>query len=308
MTETMTTIVIRRQKPGDARSFFMEHEVESGGKTVLDALRELRDTVDPALAFRAQCKSGICGSCAVRVNGQARLACNTFLSDVAADGKVILEPLLNFAVEEDLVVEDEPFWKAVEAMKPWLWNDKGYDHHEQVLEQVQNGTDCIMCSACYSECEVQAVKKSGYTGPAGFVQGLRFLGDKRDHGGKARLKLLEQQGLWSCAHMYNCIDACPKHIDIGGVIAGLRGQALSSGLGHNAGGRHVTWFTRGVRSTGKINEFWTLVGTRGWRIIFDLPTGIRMALKGKIPWPWGSKAKNSGVVKKLFRSKKQRSR
>jgi len=302
---TTITLVIRRQKPGDSGSFFMEHQVEADGKTVLDALKEMRDTVDPSLAFRAQCKSGICGSCALRVNGSARLACSTFLSAVQIEGRVVLEPLLNFAVEEDLVVQDRPFWKAIEAIKPWLWSDKGYEHEAVVPPQVKNGTDCILCAACYSECEVQAVKPSGYTGPAGFVQAHRFVADKRDHGGKERLKLLETEGLWSCAHSYNCSEVCPKDIDIGGAIADLRSQALAAGLGRNAGGRHVAWFTRGVRRNGKMNEFWTLAGTRGWRIIFDLPTGLAMAIRGKIPWPWGKKAKSSREVRRYFRSKNQ---
>ncbi|HNT30033.1 MAG TPA: succinate dehydrogenase/fumarate reductase iron-sulfur subunit [bacterium] len=301
----MNTCVLHIRRYDSVRSYWQEFTVDPTGKTVLDALKEIRDTQDQTLAYRAQCRSGICGSCAMRINGQARLACKTFVTDVLVQGKLTLEPLTGFGIIRDLVIEESLFWETIAQIKPWIEAAPAVGSVPEWLADESADSygveNCILCAACQSDCEVHEVKQGGYAGPAGFVQAYRYVRDPRDHTTRERLQLLESQGIWSCTHIQQCSDVCPKGIRIGRVITALRSLLLRSGMGKNPGGRHVEAFTSGVRKHGKLDEFWTMIRTRGMRILSDLPVGWRMTRRGKVVKPVQRKSENSNELKHFFR-------
>lgn len=198
--------------------------------TVLDGLFYIRENLDNSLAFRASCRMGICGSCAVKINGKPRLACETQLSKFK---EVKIEPLDNFAVIKDLVTEFEGFFAKHKKVKPYLINPKL--NYENPVEQIQTPkqlkayydfTLCIKCGACYSVCPAGATLES-YLGPAALASAYRFNADSRDHGKEERLKIVSQpNGVWRCHSAMECSEVCPKQIEPAKAIQLLRRATL----------------------------------------------------------------------------------
>lgn len=198
--------------------------------TVLDALFYIRENIDQSLAFRASCRMGICGSCAVKINGKPKLACETQLARLK---EVKLEPLDNFAVIKDLVTEFEGFFAKHKKVKPYLINPKV--SYENPVEQIQTPKQleayydfslCIKCGACYSVCPTSATLESSL-GPAALVAAYRFNADSRDYGREERLKIVsEASGVWRCHSAMECSEVCPKQIEPAKAIQLLRRATL----------------------------------------------------------------------------------
>jgi len=150
--------------------------------TVLDTLIEVREYHDGTLSLRCSCRSAICGSCAMRINGRARLACKTQVSSVADEGEEItVEPAGNMPVIKDLVVDMAPFWNKVRAVKPWLQPagpepEREYIVPNEAMYALNEVMNCIMCGACVSDCTVLEVDKS-FLGPAALAKAWRFVGE-----------------------------------------------------------------------------------------------------------------------------------
>ena len=171
--------------------------------TVLDGLIRIREEVDGTLSLRCSCRSAICGSCAVRVNGEAGLACNTKIIDVlSGEGNTVtVEPAGNLPVVKDLVVDFEPFWEKVKAVEPWL-QPAGEEPKTEYLApdedmlHLAGVVSCILCGACVSDCTVMEVD-SNFLGPAALAKSYRFVGDPRDDSNQQRFNPLnEYGGVW----------------------------------------------------------------------------------------------------------------
>lgn len=217
------TLKIYRYNPEkDDSPSYQEYGVDVEPKErILDALMRVKQYQDGTLTFRKSCAHGVCGSDAMRINGKESLACKTLVQSVAeSDGDtVIIEPLRNFPVQRDLVIDQTIFYKKYKSVKPYLINDEPVSEKERIQTQEErmffdDTTNCILCSACYSACPV-LVETSDFLGPAAVVQAFRFLGDSRDKGFEERLPVLEKpDGVWPCENHFECTRQCPRSIKI----------------------------------------------------------------------------------------------
>ena len=204
--------------------------------TLLDVLDIIKDKHDGTLAYRKSCRMMICGSCGMRMDGAAVLACKTRMYDIAKSGHVpVISPMGNMPVIKDLVVDMDPFWGKIRAMKPWL--DPGYEEpleKERIVSQQQMNVIhkealCIMCGCCVSECNSMESDPE-FFGPAALAKGMRFVGDPRDQADIARLNdYNDEHGIWDCTRCYFCNERCPKGVDPRDAIAKLGAESIKQG-------------------------------------------------------------------------------
>jgi len=191
---------------------------------VLDALNYVKDKVDGSLSFRWSCRMGVCGSCGMMVNGEPKLTCATFLTDYAP-GPVRVEPLKNFPVMRDLIVEITDFLEKLSKVKPWLIRNKEksisegeYLQSPEQLETYKQYSMCSNCLLCYAACPVYGLDPL-FAGPAALALAQRYNMDSRDEGKSERLDILSQHdGIWGCTFVGDCTRVCPKHVDPAGAI------------------------------------------------------------------------------------------
>jgi fumarate reductase iron-sulfur subunit len=191
---------------------------------VLDALNHIKDRQDGTLTYRWSCRMGICGSCGMTVNGEPKLTCATFLSDYAP-GPVRVEPLRNFPVVRDLVVEITDFLAKLTQVKPWIIRPQEaplaageYLQTPAQLDAYKQFSMCINCLLCYAACPVYGLDPL-FTGPAAIALAQRYNLDSRDQGAGERLDILSQhEGIWGCTFVGECTRVCPKHVDPAGAI------------------------------------------------------------------------------------------
>lgn len=186
---------------------------------VLDALNYIKSYVDGSLTFRWSCRMGICGSCGMTVNGTPTLTCAAFLRDYNP-AEVIVEPLANFPVIRDLVIDMTDFLHKLEAVKPWIIRRSEaplaagtYLQTPAELDEYHQYSACINCMLCYAACPVYAMEPS-FLGPAAIALGRRYNLDSRDQGKAERLKILAtSEGIWDCTFVGECSAVCPKSVD-----------------------------------------------------------------------------------------------
>ncbi|NOZ20908.1 MAG: 4Fe-4S dicluster domain-containing protein [Planctomycetes bacterium] len=193
------------------------------GMVVLSALHEIHDHQDGTLAYRYACRGAICGSCAMRINGTARLACKTQIKEIADDGDTItVEPLLNEPVIKDLVVDQGPFFAEVRKAMPWLVEkgkrepdqplDYGADMSKQELDQWERSAYCIKCQACFSGCP-KRLEDPSFIGPEACVDIYKHTYDPREAKREERLaRAGEKGGVFDCDKHGVCVKVCPKDI------------------------------------------------------------------------------------------------
>ncbi len=306
---------VRRFDPeADApESHFQEYDLDMPeASTVLDGLIHIREEIDGTLALRCSCRSAICGSCAVRINGQAGLACNTKATDALPDGggPIVVEPAGNMEVVKDLVVDFAPFWSKVRDVEPWLQPDGPEPDAEYVapnedMLHLAGVMACIMCGACVSDCTVLEVDPN-FLGPAALAKAYRFVGDPRDGADDARLGALnEYGGMWDCTRCMQCVEVCPKGVDPMGRIMALRDRAMEAGYNNTAGARHANAFADSVGHSGWLDELWLPIKTHGITNIREMlklvPLGIRAQLAGKRPPIFHKSIPGVENVRRIFR-------
>jgi succinate dehydrogenase / fumarate reductase iron-sulfur subunit len=196
---------------------------------VLDALHQVRWHQDGSLAFRRSCGHGVCGSDAMVINGENRLACVLLVSDVGH--RITVEPLRGLTVLKDLVVDMEPFFEQYRSVKPWLVNDGDPGDRERLQSpedraRYDDTTKCILCAACTTSCPIFWGNES-YVGPAAIVNAHRFVFDSRDEAGTERLDIVDDRsGVWACRTAFNCTDACPRGIKVTQAIEEVKRSLL----------------------------------------------------------------------------------
>lgn len=227
-------IRVKRFNPEvDDKPWWGEYDVDvEPNDQLLDALHKVKWFEDGSLTLRRSCAHGICGSDAMVVNGRNRLACKVLMKDVGK--KVTVEPIRGLPVIKDLVVDMEPFFAKYRAVKPFLINvdppPEGRERHQsqEDRERFDDTTKCILCAACTTSCPSFWVNGE-YVGPAAIVQGHRFLFDSRDQAYDERLKIMNDTfGVWRCRTIFNCVEACPREINITRAIGDVKKAILEA--------------------------------------------------------------------------------
>jgi succinate dehydrogenase / fumarate reductase iron-sulfur subunit len=283
--------------------------------TIMNVLNKIKDKSDGTLSFRKGCGAAICGTCAVRVNGVAKLACKTkvmeLLTAIMEKPEITIEPLASTKVIKDLVIDQDEFWTQLNNTMPWLVSNtpKNNEEHEVAEESIalfDKSQDCINCHACSSDCSVYASERK-FLGPEALVKIYRYVADSRDVKKEERLKLATENGMWNCAHAYNCSDVCPKDVKPADKITKLRELAVQSGLDNNRGARHAKNFIDSLNNVGKLEEVKMPLKTlRPWGVHAFIPDTMKMVAHGKMPPIIQRKIKDHEQVKTLLRIAKQR--
>ena len=208
-----------------------ELDPKSCGPMVLDGLIQLKSAVDATITFRRSCREGICGSCAMNINGVNRLACTTSMHDMGNEIKVF--PLPRRPVVKDLVPDLTDFYAQYAAVKPWLQTttpappDRERLQTKEEQEKVDRPAACILCACCSTSCPSYWWNSDRFLGPAALLAAYRWIIDSRDEATGERLDQLEDPfRLYRCHTIGNCTDACPKDLNPARAIAELKKKML----------------------------------------------------------------------------------
>jgi succinate dehydrogenase / fumarate reductase, iron-sulfur subunit len=263
--------------------------------TLLDVLDLIKDRVDGTLSYRKSCRMMICGSCGMRMDGAAVLACKTRMYDIAKAGHVpVISAMGNLPIVKDLVVDMNPFWSKMRAMKPWLqpgYNEpdegKEFLSSQEQMNVIHKEALCVNCGCCVSECNAMEASPD-FLGPAALAKGMRFVGDPRDAASVERLEdYNSEHGIWECTRCYFCNERCPKGVDPRDAIAKLGAESVKEGIDRDMGAKHANWFVHSAKTTGWLRETELVPKTQG---IVSSITQMKFAMglfrKGKVPLPF----------------------
>lgn len=290
----MRTISFTIKRYDGTKEWLQRYELPyESGKTMLWALTKIREEQDSTLNFTSACRHAICGSCAIRVNGNAFLTCKTSLDEVLdtyQTDDLNLQPLATFKVIRDLVIDWKPKLEKMEVVKPWLIPAEhgspstGFKQTEAQFNKIASPTDCILCGICASECTQLNVNEEGYLDPFILNRAYRFAVDSRDAKPEEHILPAFENDLWKCVHCMQCVTQCPKEINLAGEIAYLRQESMKMGEVDNLGARHAYAFHDDVKNKGRLNEMTLPMKTEGVIKTMKkrIPFALRMITKGKI--------------------------
>ncbi len=273
--------------------FYQAYDVKvDEDMTVLEALVQIRNRQDGSLSFRRSCRSAICGSCAMMINGFPKLACNIqILPEYKKKSKMVIEPLTNHKVIKDLVVDFDPFWKKMEKIAPYLNPSVKQEEGGPLLTKkeiavIDSAQKCIMCGSCNAACNALEIDEK-YIAPAALAKSWRFVGDVREADKKKRLgRLSEDHGMWECVRCVHCTQYCPKSVAPLKAIDQLRAEAMTAGIIDNHGAKHVESMVNSIRRVGRLDEAAMTFKTLGFlRSLGMIPYGLKMEVHGKMPLP-----------------------
>jgi len=206
-------------------------DARSLGPMVLDALIQIKSVVDSTLTFRRSCREGICGSCAMNINGVNCLACTTSMQDLSAEVRIY--PLPHMPVVKDLVPDLTNFYAQYAAVKPWLQAttpappDRERLQSKEDQEKIDRPAACILCACCSTGCPSYWWNSDRFLGPAALLAAYRWIIDSRDEASGERLDELEDPfRLYRCHTIMNCTDVCPKDLNPAGAIAEIKKMLL----------------------------------------------------------------------------------
>lgn len=225
MSEKIKKLIVTRYNPErDEVPFTQTYEVPYDDDTVVvDALNYIKDEMDGTLTYRWSCRMGVCGSCGMNVNGVPKLTCATFLRDY--EGEMRVEPLANFPIMRDLVVNMSDFMEKLQRVKPFIIRkeEKPLSQGEYLQtpkqhEAYRQFSMCINCMLCYSACPVYGSEPE-FLGPAAIALAHRYNTDSRDEGRAERSPIVGRgDGAWMCTFVGECSQVCPKHVDPAAAI------------------------------------------------------------------------------------------
>jgi len=208
-----------------------EVDMDACGPMVLDVLIRIKNNIDSTLTFRRSCREGICGSCAMNINGINTLACTQ--SAVEIDGDINIYPLPHLSVIKDLVPDLNNFYAQYASIKPWLQSDSPAPDRERLQsEQDRSKLDglyeCILCACCSTSCPSYWWNSDKYLGPAALLQANRWIADSRDDSTGERLDELDDAfKLYRCHTIMNCTNTCPKGLNPAKAIADIKKTIIS---------------------------------------------------------------------------------
>jgi succinate dehydrogenase / fumarate reductase, iron-sulfur subunit len=205
-----------------------EVDMAACGPMVLDALIKIKNEIDPTLSFRRSCREGICGSCAMNIDGVNTLACTKACGDVKS-AEVRIYPLPHMPVIKDLIPDLTQFYAQYAAVKPWLTTrtpappDSERMQSKQDQEKIDRPSACILCACCSTSCPSYWWNSDRYLGPAALLAAYRWIIDSRDEATGERLDALEDPfRLYRCHTIMNCAEACPKDLNPAKAIGEIK--------------------------------------------------------------------------------------
>lgn len=228
-TKNIRTFHIYRWSPDDDKNPRLdtyEVDTDSCGPMVLDALIKIKNEIDPTLTFRRSCREGVCGSCAMNIDGGNTLACTKGMYEIGGDVKVY--PLPHLDVVKDLVPDLNNFYAQYASIKPYLQTvspepQKEWRQSYEDRQKLDGLYECILCACCSSSCPSYWWNGDRYLGPAALLQAYRWLIDSRDEATGERLDDLEDPfRLYRCITILNCAQACPKNLNPAKAIAEIK--------------------------------------------------------------------------------------
>ncbi len=284
------------------------------GNTILDCLNRIKLEQDGTLAFRKNCRNTICGSCAMRINGRSALACKENVGSELARlqkisssslstthnhtiNEITIAPLGNMPVIKDLVVDMSSFWDNLEAVAPYVSTAARQVPEKEFLQTPQERSlldqtgNCIMCGACYSECNAREVN-SDFVGPHALAKAYRMVADSRDSDTENRLENYNEgtQGVWGCTRCFYCDSVCPMEVAPLEQITKIKQEILDRKKASDSRSiRHRKVLVELVKAGGWIDErqFGIQVVGNYFRDLKGLlslaPLGLRMLVRGKFP-------------------------
>ncbi len=300
--------IIRQTKNSSPQIQTYNLDVEPGN-TILDCLNQLKWEQDGSLAFRKNCRNTICGSCAMRINGRSALACKENVGSevqrlqaenpVTADAipEIIIAPMGNMPVIKDLIVDMSSFWNHLEEIEPYVSTEARQIPEREFLQtpqersQLNQTGNCIMCGACYSECNAREVNPD-FVGPHALAKAYRMVTDSRDTKSETRLEKYNQgnSGVWGCTRCLYCNSVCPMDVAPLDQITKIKQEILADqDVPDSRPIRHRKVLVELVKQGGWIDEraFALQVVSDYFRdlkgLLSILPLGLRMLIKSKFP-------------------------
>lgn len=307
--------VFRFNSETDYLPHYDKIEMEVGsGEVILDILNRIKWEHDGSFSYRRSCRHGICGSCAVKVNGKATLACKDRVEDLVEifGEELTIEPQNKSRAIKDMVIDKKDFWTKYNAVEPYLKTE--IDEHPtsenivkpELAEKIDEADYCIQCGNCYYSCPAVDVNED-YLGPAALALTWRFNADVRDEGKRDRLETVNEigSGIWDCVKCFECAEACPKELDPIGKITKLHLQTFEEGMAKdNVAVRHAVGFKWSIEKHGLLDEGELVKYSEGLiGVLKHVPEAIAMYKKGKIVMPWDMpKSKNLDEIQKLVKT------
>ena len=205
-----------------------EIDVKKAGTMVLDILNQIKAEVDPSLTFRKSCREGVCGSCAMNIDGVNTLACQKNIEECS--DVINIYPLPHMKVIKDLVVDLKKAFEQFKSIKPWLSkktpNNKKENYQSiEDRDKLDGMWECVMCFSCSTSCPSYWWNEDKYLGPAVLLQANRWIQDSRDEEKKERLNELDDSfKLYRCHSIMNCTNSCPKGLNPAKAIAEIKNE------------------------------------------------------------------------------------
>ncbi|HIK33693.1 MAG TPA: succinate dehydrogenase/fumarate reductase iron-sulfur subunit [Oscillatoriales cyanobacterium M59_W2019_021] len=289
------------RQTGNAPPRFQTYTVEADkSDTILNCLNRIKWEQDGALAFRKNCRNTICGSCAMRINGRSALACKENIGselERATNDTITVAPLGNLPVIKDLVVDMRRFWDNLEAVEPYVSSsarsipEREFLQTPEERQKLDRAGNCILCAACYSECNAAEVNPD-FVGPHALAKAQRMVVDSRDDRTESRLEEYNTgtRGVWGCTRCYYCNSVCPMEVAPLDRISEIKGEILQRKNAQISRPiRHRKVLVELVKDGGWIDErkFGVQVVGNYFRDLQGLlslaPLGLRMLARGKFP-------------------------
>ena len=220
---------VYRWNPDDGKTPQVDHyeiDMDDCGPMVLDALIKIKNEIDPTLTFRRSCREGVCGSCAMNIDGTNTLACTKHMDEV--DGEIRVYPLPHMPVVKDLVPDLTQAYAQYESIEPWLKSTtpapgRERPQSQEEREKLDGLWECILCFCCTTSCPSYWWNGERYLGPAILLQAYRWIADSRDEFTGDRLDALEDPfRLYRCHTIMNCTKTCPKSLNPAKAIAEIK--------------------------------------------------------------------------------------
>ncbi len=314
-TKNVTFKVFRFNEETDYLPHYKEYKMEvTSEEVVLDILDRIKWDHDGSFSYRRSCRHGICGACAMTVNGKATLACKENLhglTEIFGD-EIVIEPSSLKRAIKDLIIDKGDFWDKHDQAQPYLIAE--IEEHPEMecavspseSEQLLEADLCIQCGACHYACPVVEINED-FMGPAAFVKAYRFEADVRDEAHVARLEVVGApgQGVWDCVKCFECAEACPKEINPIEKITRLHNMIFAEGVSNNkVAERHAVGFAHSIKKHGLLDEGELVRYSEGnIGVLKHVPVAIKMFKKGKIVMPWNMpKSDKLDEIQKLVKS------
>jgi len=305
--------VFRFNSDEDYLPYYDEYDMEvTSEEVVLDILNRIKWDHDGSFSYRRSCRHGICGACAIKVDGRSTLACKERMFDMIElfGEELTFEPLSIKRAVKDMIIDKNDFWEKHDSVKPYLVADIDENPEAENIVSAEEADAlldsdlCIQCGACHYACPVVEINES-YFGPAAFVAAYRFSSDVRDEDRERLIAANEMgQGVWDCVKCFECAEVCPKEINPIEKITKLHNMAFQEGIAqNNVAVRHAVGFKNSIETRGVLDEGGLVLYSEGCGIVKHLPVAFKMFKKGKIAMPWDiPTSKNMDEIKTLTRS------